>query len=368
MALTFHQLLSEADTHEYGAPEKAELLDRAIALADETAHTWRQFQARKARMEAAIFGGEAELALSLFAWCRRMSDDRPDVIDPTALLWTYKHIVMQLPRFSRISQAQMDAVAQEMEASYQACGASPRPVLAKRAEAAVGQGRITQARELSDAAMQHPRDRWADCAACETAFSIEVLLGERRFSDLIDAAKPIVAGQVRCAEVPHMVLTNVMLAHAALGEADQVETLRRQSYRLVQRNPAFIKEVSLHIELHVSQDQLPEAARLATRHMPWLGRATDDRSQFHFLRALHILLAALVRAPVRASAWRTKLLETLEARYDALPEGSTLEARQQALAAVVADKGLKLATAFDKRNGNDAFLRAWEAPAFKLGA
>jgi hypothetical protein len=239
-----------------------------------------------------------------------------------------------------------------------------RPVFAKRAEAAVRQGRITQARTLWDEAMRHPRDGKADCAACEASFQVELLLRENRFQDLLAAAQPILAGTTRCAEVPHVPLPHIMLAHAGLGQHGEVDALRAGSYRLVQRNPSFLEQVSLHIELHTARGNLAEAARIAARHVPWLEIATNDKTRLHFLHALHCLLDALGKVQARESAWRTKLLEALEGEYGAALQDASIASRQQALASSIEAKGLALSAALDQRNGNDFFVRAWKAPPF----
>ncbi len=365
MALNTYQLINESTRFVDGSPEKADLLDRAIAAADESASLNMQFRARSARMTAAIFGGEAELALALFAWCRRMVVDRPDVFNGSETLWDYKLILMQLPKFAGISQQQIDAVSQEMEERYQAHGASMRPVLHKRAEAAAHQGRIEQARTLWDEALRHPRDGKADCQACEASFQIELLLGENRFKDLVAAAQPILSGKTRCAEVPHCTLPDIMLAQSAMGLAEEVEKLRPESYRLVRRNPNFINEVALHIELHVARGDLIEAARIATRHMPWLRISTSDTKQLHYLHALHCLMKALSAAPARPSAWRNSLLEALEAQYGGSgTKDNALEDRQKALAKQIEEKGSTLSARLDQRNGNDYYTRKWRAGPF----
>ena len=360
-----HQLIEQSERLAYGSPEKADLLDRAIAVADESALPRAQYRARRARMNAAVFGGEAELALALFAWCRSMVSERPDVFDGSETLWDYKHILMQLPKFAGISQQQIDAVSQEMTERFQAHGISMRPVFHKRAEAAVHQGRIAQARALWDEAMRHPRDRWADCAACEASFEIELLLRENRFQDLIAAAQPILSGETRCTEVPHSVLPDIMLAQSDLEQADEVAKIRPESYRLVRRSPNFVEEVALHIELQVARGDLAEAARIATRHMPWLRISTSDTVQLNYLRALNGLMAALCSAPVRPSSWRKSLLEALQSLYDVhSAEDTPLEVLQKALARLIEEKGLILCGALDKRNDNDYCTRRWRAKPF----
>ncbi|XVJ69021.1 MAG: hypothetical protein HEQ39_04675 [Rhizobacter sp.] len=132
----------------------------------------------------------------------------------------------------------------------------------------------------------------------------------------------------------------------------------------MQRNPDFLQQVSLHVELHVARGDLPEASRIAARHASWLKLSTSDHSQLHYLRAIHVLFDALRVVPARASAWRTKLLEALEGEYGAEPEGASIEERQNALAARIEDRGLTLSAAFDQRNGNDFFMRAWRARPF----
>lgn len=361
-----YSLISQSRQFAHGTAQRADLLDRAISAADRSGSVQARFDARRSRFSSAVFGGEAELGLALFAWCQHMADDRPDIISPSALLWDYKHVLMELPKFARISQWQIDAISAEMAKRYEANGASLRPVYAKRSEAASHQGKTAQARALWDQAMRHPRDRYADCAACELSYSLHLLALENRCDELLAAASPILAGTMHCAEVPHTVLPRVMLALSATGQQAQARKLRAQSYRLIRSNPDFIEEVALHIEFLVSERELAQAAQIAVRHLPWLRIATSDKMQLHYVRALHCLLLAAGRTPIGTSKWRQPLFDALEAVYGLAPEGADLAGRLELLTSQVAKAGLALAAALDQRNDNDYFQRLWKADAFTV--
>ncbi len=252
-----------------------------------------------------------------------------------------------------------------MTKRFAAVGASPRPVYHKRSEAATYQGQLEQARVLWDEAMRHPRDVFADCAACELDYSLYLLALEHRFDELLRVARPVMAGTVHCEEVPHMAWPRIMLALYAQGEKDEVRRLRPESYRLIRANPNFIEEVALHIEFLVSEHDLTQAAKMALRHLPWLRIVMNDKKQFHYLRALHCLLLALVETPVNAPTWQP-LFAGLEGIYGSARQEVTFAERLEMLTSQVALAGLAPATALDSRNQNDFFTRQWHAEPFVL--
>lgn len=361
-----YRLMDQAARFVDGRAERADLLDRAIAAADRSGAVLAQFDTRLERLSNAIFSGEDELAFALFAWCQRTADDRPDIIDGNKMLWRYKWVIAQIPMFARIPQSKITALEGDMANRFAQHGASPRPVFAKRAEVALYQGRVAQARKLWDEAMLHPRDYYADCSACELSFEINLLLIENRFDDVLRAAEPILDGSKRCGVVPHTTLPNIFVAMWAKGQHEEVEKLRAESYRMLQMNADFLEVVALHIELLVASQELSKAAQMLLRHLPWLRSGISDVVQFQTLHAMHCLLQAMLTAPKNKAKWRQQLLDELAQRYGAsTAEGE--EANQFSLLAKnVEQAGLVLAKALDERNENTYYQMRWGMPAFTV--
>jgi len=181
------------------------------------------------------------------------------------------------------------------------------------------------------------------------------------------AAKPILVGEMSCTEVPHMTLPPMMLAMAALGKKEHARHRAAESYKLVRWNPLFLEQVALHVELHVSEGDLAQASEIAVRHLPWLQIATNDKQQFHYFRALHCLLLESAKATRAQSVkWQAQLLDALEATFGCSPQAAGIAERHALLTGLVAEKGSALVQAFDRRNGNDYYLKTWQAEAFAV--
>jgi tetratricopeptide (TPR) repeat protein len=358
-----YSLIRQSYQFSFGTAQRCELLDRAVAASDASGSVRTQFDARKARMECAVFSGEAELALALFAWCQRTVDDRPDVIRPNELLWQYKHAMTQLPKFARIAQRQIDSIAADMAKRFEANGASMRPVHAVRAIVAMYQGKVDEARALWDESLRHPRDRNADCYACELDNSITLLLLEKRFEDVLSAAAPIVAGVVTCAEVPHRTLPLLLQARYALGQKEEAHKLCNQSYRMIRSNTDFSDLIAVLVEYLVAEQDLTRAAQMAVRHLPWLKVASNDMMQERYARAVHTLLRAVTAAPGRVSQWRQQLLGGLSAVYGPIAQSADVADGLQQLTGAVAKTGLALAAGLDARNGNGYYQGLWQGGA-----
>ena len=357
-----YELIEQSEEYEYGTAQRCELMDRAVAAADRSGSVRTQFDARAERMTVAVFSGEADVALAMFAWCQRTADDRPDIIGPTAMLWHCKHAMTQLAKFSRITQAQIDAIANDMAKRYTDNGVSLRPVYTTRAIVALEQGKTAEARSLWDEGMRLPRDRYADCAACELDNSIYLLLQEKRFEEVIRAAAPIVAGAVSCAEVPHRTLTYILQARYALGHKEEARKVFEQCYRMIHSNHNFVDAVAVHIEYLAAEHDVQRACQMAVRHLPWLKIASTDMMQERYARAVHrVVLAAAAATGEPASSWRQQLLDGLNPSYG--PVAPTLDQTSalQQLARQVADIGMALAASLDRRNGNTHISSQWGA-------
>ncbi|MFZ3004064.1 MAG: hypothetical protein WA071_27380 [Undibacterium umbellatum] len=361
-------LISQSQEFDYGSSEKADLLDRAIVAADRSGSVSLQFDARHERMTVAVFSGEDELALAMYAWCQHITDTRPDIIDQTSILWPSKWILPMLPEFSRINQKQIDAIAADMAKRYEAQNLSRRPVYAKRSEVYSIQGNMRQAREFWDKAIAEPRDGYADCAACEHSYAVRLLAQEGRYEEMITAAQPILDGHLSCSQVPHIDLPQIMLAKYALGRKDEARELYKRSYRLIRSNMEYIQLVAMLIEFKVAESEMKDAAVVAVRHLPWLVQIKPDKLKMQYMRALHCLLLAIADnaegKTLRVTEWLKALLDALETVYGTAPDSADLAHRVKLLTSKVGEAGLTIAGNLDARNANDYFTRQWHAPAF----
>ncbi|WP_124543535.1 hypothetical protein [Piscinibacter terrae] len=361
-----YELISRAAALEFGAPERSSLLDRAIVLADRSGSQRAQFDARMARVEDATFGGDPEIALAHFAWCKKLAAQDAEYMT-FEMRWYHKYVSMGMASFARISQRQIDAIDADMMALYKEEGISLRPVYTCRVHRLQQQGRVAEARQAWDEAMTHRRDAYADCAACEKSRLITLLLSEERYDEVVRVAEPIVAGQLKCAEVPHTVLPRVMQALNRLGDAQQAEALADRSYRLIRSNPNFLSSTCTHVHHRVALGQFDKAASLLLRHAPWALACRDDLDRLEYANTLGLVLRLGRDQRKTRSASLPKLADVVDQFLGAAQPGAS-PADYDLLLQRVDRAGQAMSAALDARNGNSFFARAWGVCKFQSNA
>lgn len=306
IAARFQALLDELDD-EADAAVRMSKLEQAIAIADSGKLEAEAFRARLMLVEEAVFNGRPELALVAFTWCVGKSDREPDRFPDsspvtfmgTDLLWAYKWIVQELPGYPQFSREQIAKTLAEMEARYVRNAKSLRPVHMQRAQVALAlRDDPSEVRAELEAYRRARRDRYADCRACEINFEAAVLadLGEHAAS--LEAAAPVLEGELGCAHVPHITYGYAVECAWALGRTGDAARWFETGYPLVSDNREFLRSIARHLTYAVAADRLDEAHRIVERHLPWAAEAfVLDRRLWFYVAARE--LARRTTEPLR---------------------------------------------------------------------
>lgn len=339
-------------------PSRLAVAEEAVRLADAHGEQRLAYEARIALLEAAVFGGYPEKALVAFGWlcaaCDRDPEEFPEsrtlggfLLLGVDLLWAYKWVVQNTPGFAQISREQIERTLDEMEERYARNGVSLRPVWMNRAWVSMELGdsdeRIATCFERWGAANS---DAYADCEACEQNFRVEVhrYLGD--WEAELRAAHPLLAGEMSCAEVPHLTISNLVMPHWLHGDVDEAERLHQRGYSMCGGNRDFLAELAEHVDYLIVTDDLDGAVGLAERHLGWVAETRSDRRRWRWFVTLGELFA-------HVAAQRDELGIRVPAQLD-LPDGDRHPSR---LASWFDDRADELSSAFDLRNGNDSVSR-----------
>jgi hypothetical protein len=341
-------LLGRANALEPG-PSKLALLEEALRLADSHNDDDRAYWLRQGIVEVGTFAGYPEKSIVAFSWCLARADRAPGTHDESELLWKYKWIMNFVPGFPQIERRQIDDMFADMTRRFRRSGASLRPVYKLQCKAALAMGDREATRAYQRQWREAPVGWPSDCPACERDDEVEYLIRAGKDERALERAGPILAGRLRCAEIPHLTLARVLLPLLRLGRLEEAARRHVRGYALAAGNRDFLPETARHLTFLVLTDNLARAAQLLENHLPWALETAELGRRFPFYLAARLLLQRLQDAGRSALALR--LPRTFRLHDDA---------GQYEVAALAAwcDEALgDLAARFDARNGNDHFTR-----------
>jgi hypothetical protein len=342
------KLVNEANQLEH-CPTQVNLLESAVQIADFHGDIEQGFRLRTALISAATFSGYGEKALVAFSWCLAKYDEDPQKFPEFQLFWRYKWICEGLSKFPQVPREQIQATLMDFADRYQRSGRSLRPFFQLKTIAAIIMNDHAEAIEYEQKWRETERDySYSDCPACELDWKIKFLIYIGDYNRSLTEAKPIVQGNMHCAEIPHHTLAALLLPLLKLGRIDEAMEYHRKGYPMVAKNRDFLLSVSEHLLFLVVTNDLAKAIGLLEKHLHWALEPVEPWSQFYFYRASYFLLKSLQEGSentVKLILPRSFSLYAPDGCYDiSLLVNWFSQAAQD------------LATRFDRRNGNDYYL------------
>jgi hypothetical protein len=342
------QLLDEAEALEEG-PLKADLLEEAVRAADRAQDVEAGYQARLAFMRAAALADRADRMVVAFTWCLAQSDRDPERFPQEQLLWNFKWVLPALEEGAQLPLERIEAVLAEMTRRYEKAGSTLRAVRGVQRDLAMHRGDRQAAAVFHRQMMRMPRDRLSDCPACERDSVVEYLLFQGCYTQAVDHAAPILAGYLSCSSVPQVTLAQVLVPMLRLGRLDEAADHHRRGYRMISRNPEYLRSWAHHLDFLTLTDNLTRGLRHLERHLADALASPSQTSQFAFFLSARLLLDRLVeqgQASLRLRLPAGFALHRPGGKYD------TAE-----LAGWFAARAVVLARRFDERNGTGYFAR-----------
>jgi hypothetical protein len=340
-------LLDEA----YGlppGPSQIALLEEAARLADTHGFDEQGFEIREELIHSCTFSGYPEKSLVAFSWCLARCDRDPELHGVEDILWKYKWVAGSLSGFPQISREQIDSMIADMKRRYQEAGAGLRPVYRLQCDLALDMGDFEAAREHQRRWESARRDWLTDCAACELDATVHyhLLMGESERA--VEEAGPILAGRLRCNEVPHHTLARLLVPLLKLGRLEEAAECHQRGYRLIAGRREFVAYVANHLMYLALTDEYSRAVALFERHLPLATAMNHLSRRFVFYLAAAVLLGRLVENG------KTRLPLRLPPQFRADDQGNHDIAALLEWANGELDE---LAAKFDRRNGNDYHRR-----------
>jgi hypothetical protein len=342
------ELMARADELADG-PGRLALIEEAVRLADTHQDLGLGFELRGDLIRTATFSGYPEKSLVAFSWRLAQCDRDPRRFSEYDLLWEYKWVTDSLAAFPQITRGQIDDALTDMARRYERCGLGLQPVHKLRCLLALDMQDLAEARAHYRAWKRAGRDGGSDCLACEHNHEVKYFLATGQDDKALQTAGPILAGPLRCAEIPHATLSLVLFPLLRQGRPGEAMAHHHRGYRLVAGNRKFVGEAGKHLTFLALTDNLARAVKLFEKHLAWAVETRDLLLRFDFYLAARFLLERVAEAGEGALKLR------LPASFPAHQEGGRYEVA--ALAAWFEAALGELAGRFDARNGNDGFAR-----------
>ena len=341
-------LLFEAGDFDHG-PVQLAILERAVDLADAHNDLDSSFEARSRLVESASFSGRPDVAMVAFSWMIATYDAHPGRFDSCQFLWQYKWVLGFAPEFPTIGRDQLDELYDDMNRRYKAEGSNLHAYWTLRRDNADSMGRAADGKKAHAKLMATKEDHLSNCAACVQDGSVAYLASIGDDAGALKAAKPIFKGKLTCAEVPEHTYANAVLPSIRLGKHAESLAHYKTGYRLIERNPDFLRQKGMFIVGLTLTNNIARALTLLDRHLAEALDAVSPWWRFEFFLAARLLLEKLaengiITVPVRIP----KKMEW--------PTGAG-KPTVAALAEWMDAQLEELATAFDTRNGNKTFAK-----------
>ena len=344
-----YDLMEQADDLPDGSSGRLELLEQAVRLADSLGDIEAGWSARNQLIEAATMGGYPEKTLVAFAWMLAQFDQTSNQFGAYEhdLLWKYKWVINSLWNFPSITRSQIEAAFSDFAARLERGGYSPRTLHYFRWKYEFERGDAVAAERFRNLWHSAKRDELSDCTACEASFMVDYQRDQATAA--LEAAKPILSGRLRCAEVPHVTLAAVLEPMLKIGQFEEAVRTHLRGYKMIRDNQEFLISTGEHLAFLAYTHNLPKALELLERHLPWALATADMDRRYSFYRDALVLMRRLRDA----GQAHVQLQVPKDFAIQPSPDGITVAALETYLTSEVNS----IAAAFDARNGTDLFAR-----------
>jgi hypothetical protein len=185
-----------------------------------------------------------------------------------------------------------------------------------------------------------------DCPACEADRRILYLLETERTAEALDAAVPILKGEIWCDETP-ITLTRLIGPALKHDRRNLASAILHATSRPVRRVPNMLSALSAHVVHRLFEGDMTRSHRLATLALAKAKQARNDLDRFNVYRACGMWAALAVIAGARDLTLPSKVLPggSSDSPAASLPDA----------AAICFQEASRIATRFDARNGTTRY-------------
>ncbi|MDX3533402.1 tetratricopeptide repeat protein [Streptomyces sp. MB09-01] len=237
-------------------------------------------------INAYLYSSESSKMLVPFARLLQEYDKDPGAFsewDAHSLFWQFKWVASAISDSPGIPLESAAGWLDEMERRYRIAGYSERPVR----EAELWLAHVTGEDERAERAFRRwlaaERDDMSDCQACELNGQGQYAVVQGDDTEALELWKPVLTGELVCAEEPHRVLATSLLPLLRLGRADEARANHLRGYRMARGNESLLPSVGRHIEFCALTGNESRGLEILAEHAALVAPLAnlDDRLSFH---------------------------------------------------------------------------------------
>ncbi|MFD7785308.1 tetratricopeptide repeat protein [Streptomyces nojiriensis] len=295
-----------------------------------------------------LYSSESSRMLVPFARLLQEYDKDPGAFshwEAHSLFWQFKWVATAISDSPGIPLESATGWLDEMERRYRIAGYSERPVREAEMWLADAIGEDERAERAFRRWLAAERDDMSDCRACELNGQGQYAVLHGDDAEALELWKPVLDGDLTCAEEPHRLLATSLLPLLRLGRADEARSHHLRGYRMARGNESLLPSVGKHIEFCALTGNESRGLEILADHAAHVTPLAnlDDRLNFHSG------ILVLLRRLRQLGHGRTPAVP-----YEAIPR--TVDELYEVLYAGCLD----IARQFDARNGttrvSDRFL------------
>ena len=149
-----------------GKKPRIALLEKAINIAETEKNFEKADDLREDLVWDAIEGGYPLKAVVAYSQRLKYADDHPDEVFLYSLIWSYKWILSQVPRFHQVSYQQIFDMATDFKERVLAWGDNLSSYYTMRFQIALFMGDLEALEEFYELRKKTPSGSMNDCMAC----------------------------------------------------------------------------------------------------------------------------------------------------------------------------------------------------------
>jgi len=329
-------------------PPKTALIDQCVRIADSHNDEFAGYHRRMDLIEAATFGGQAEMIFPAFSWCLALADRKPEEYGGFQILWRYKWIINEAVNFPTISLERLEAMLEDLRLRYHSYGSNEHPYWQTRRGLFESVGRIDTMDESNSRLRKFKPDQLSNCKACEVQAQVRIALLKGKNADALKRADRILRGELSCATIPQNTHASLLTPLCALDRYDDAMSYHRESYPKVDRRSGFLGALSDHLIFLTITGNLKEAAKSLERALPIALSSFIPASRFSMFNA-SAFFCEQSNGTLRLKLPLDFPLYNEANKYEAAALGEWFDHEARAMA-----------EAFDARNGNRFYSASLE--------
>ncbi|MFD7257347.1 tetratricopeptide repeat protein [Streptomyces sp. NPDC059874] len=247
-------------------------------------------------INAYLFSSESPKILVPFARLLQEYDKDPGAFsewDAHSLFWQFKWVATAISDSPDIPLESATGWLEEMERRYRTAGYSERPVREAELWLAHAIGQDERAERAFARWQAADRDTMSDCRACELNGQGQYAVLHGDDAEALDLWKPVLEGDLTCAEEPHRVLATSLLPLLRLGRTDEARSNHVRGYRLARGNDSLLPAVGRHIEFCALTGNESRGLEILAEHAPHVGPLANVDDQLAFHGGILVLLRRL---------------------------------------------------------------------------